>query len=76
MKKSQEDFKVVEQEQVCQVAALSTGHNKLKGNFNLLNYTLIVTFAVILGLSLSIYTSYQDEMRNLSADLCRQRYIL
>ena len=86
MKKSQEDFKVVEQEQVLQVAALITNHNKLKGNFNLLiNFVLIVTFAVILGLSLSPYniilfdnmeniitelkTSCQYKMRNLSADL-------
>ena len=76
MKKSREDFKVVEQEQVHQVAALSTSHNKLKGNFNLLNYTLIVTFAVILGLSLSLYASYQDEMRNLSADLSSKMYSL
>ena len=93
MKKSREDFKVAEQEQVLQVAALITSHNKLKGNFNLLKYTLIaiVTFAVILGLSLSPYiillhnmenitaelkTSCQDEMRNLSADLSSRIYTL
>ena len=92
MKKSREDFIVVEQEQILQIATLTTSHNKLKGNFDLLQYALIETFAVLLGLSLSPYnivlvhnmknitaelkTSCQDEMRSLSADLSSRIYTL
>ena len=67
------------QEGAHQVAALATSHKKLKGNLYLLNFVVLVTFAMVLAflfLPCSIVhdvektetTNCRDKMRNLSAD--------
>ena len=85
MEKGKEELKVVKQEWALQV---TISHNKLKGNLNFLNFAIVLTFAVVLAFLFLPYnklalatekiemTSYQDEMRNLQADLLSKMYTL